>query len=323
MLEEPVYDLITGEPPPLAHAGVVNLYTREFFALARSRLRPGGIVTYWLPAIQIGEAVTRSVVRAFLEVFPGAVLLDGHSHQLILMGRKDGPLVLDPALARARAHASPQLLRDLRLTALDRVTEWVGTLAATPATLERATGGVAALTDDHPALEYEARVMVRDRQLPADLFSVEDSGVWCPRCEELPGDERDEIDGYLEVKAAWYASRAFLQAHPGGQSPPFQPRLSDRARRAAMRSVYLQDLLGSLPQAHRQALAAAQHGRYPAAVAQLTALARREPDQLRIQIDLASLLALAGREDESRSLVASLRREQPGDPIWRDWDGAR
>src|SRR5690606_25806959 len=29
------YDLITGEPPPPKNAGIVSLYTREFFALAR------------------------------------------------------------------------------------------------------------------------------------------------------------------------------------------------------------------------------------------------------------------------------------------------
>ena len=107
MLAEPTYDLITGEPPPLPHAGVVNLYTREFFELVRSRLRPGGIATYWLPAFQIGEAATRSVVRAFLEVFPGALLLDAHSQQLILIGRRDGPLVFDPA--RLREQLRPPL----------------------------------------------------------------------------------------------------------------------------------------------------------------------------------------------------------------------
>ena len=34
------YDLITLEPPPIAYAGVSALYSREFYALARSRLKP-------------------------------------------------------------------------------------------------------------------------------------------------------------------------------------------------------------------------------------------------------------------------------------------
>ena len=71
------YDLITGEPPPIPHAGVVALYSREFFALARSRLRPGGLISYWFPIRQAAPDAARSLVRAFVDVFPESVLLSG------------------------------------------------------------------------------------------------------------------------------------------------------------------------------------------------------------------------------------------------------
>ena len=43
------FDLITGEPPPPKLAGIVSLYTREYFSLVRERLTERGITTYWLP----------------------------------------------------------------------------------------------------------------------------------------------------------------------------------------------------------------------------------------------------------------------------------
>src|SRR5262249_58461845 len=43
------YDLITLEPPPILFAGVASLYSREFYALARSRLKPGGCGTRRVP----------------------------------------------------------------------------------------------------------------------------------------------------------------------------------------------------------------------------------------------------------------------------------
>src|ERR1700722_5066090 len=43
------YDLITLEPPPPSSAGVVNLYSRDFYALAASRLNPNGLFAQWLP----------------------------------------------------------------------------------------------------------------------------------------------------------------------------------------------------------------------------------------------------------------------------------
>ena len=45
MQPEGTYDLVTLEPPPIAYAGVGSLYSREFYTLARSRLKPGGYLT--------------------------------------------------------------------------------------------------------------------------------------------------------------------------------------------------------------------------------------------------------------------------------------
>jgi spermidine synthase len=44
------YDLITIDPPPpVEAAGSSMLYSQEFYAAARKRLRPGGILAQWLP----------------------------------------------------------------------------------------------------------------------------------------------------------------------------------------------------------------------------------------------------------------------------------
>ena len=39
--------------PPIAFAGVSSLYSVEFYRLARSRLKPGGFLTQWLPLYQV------------------------------------------------------------------------------------------------------------------------------------------------------------------------------------------------------------------------------------------------------------------------------
>jgi predicted membrane-bound spermidine synthase len=63
------FDLITAEPPPPAYAGVVNLYTREYFRLLYDRLAEGGIATYWLPIASVSEATGQAVLRAFCDAF--------------------------------------------------------------------------------------------------------------------------------------------------------------------------------------------------------------------------------------------------------------
>jgi hypothetical protein len=287
MQSEETYDLITGEPPPITEAGIVHLYTREFFELARSRLRERGFVTYWLPIYQVGEGVARSVVRSFREVFPGAVLLSGHQSELLLVGRKGASLELPRDLQR-RIDADPALKRELRWISLDHAADWVALLAGTDATLERATRDAPAVTDDRPLLEYGSPAWRDDRRLPADLFSLADVEVWCPACRapELAASEREAIEGALEVVGAYYRSRAFLVPTSGQR---FAPRLSAAGRDAVQRSRYLREVTGRLPRAQGDAANLRQHGRIGEALARLERLVAVRPDDGLARLDLADL----------------------------------
>jgi predicted membrane-bound spermidine synthase len=64
------YDVITIDPPPpVEAAGSSLLYSEEFYAIVKQRLRPGGILQQWLPPK--GDAFVRaSVARALKESFP-------------------------------------------------------------------------------------------------------------------------------------------------------------------------------------------------------------------------------------------------------------
>ena len=77
------YDVITSEPPPPNHAGVVNLYTREYYAAARRVLAPGGVLAQWLPIFQLSESDTRTIVSAFVAEFPHTALFYGARYQWI------------------------------------------------------------------------------------------------------------------------------------------------------------------------------------------------------------------------------------------------
>jgi spermidine synthase len=83
------YDIITGEPPPPKVAGVVNLYTREYFELVRKRLAPGGIHTYWLPVHNLTPQDTRAILNAYCDVFPDCSLWVGMGLEWMLMGTRD------------------------------------------------------------------------------------------------------------------------------------------------------------------------------------------------------------------------------------------
>jgi len=91
------FDLITGEPPPPRNAGVVNLYTREYFQLIHDRLAEGGIVTYWLPLHELTEVSAKAILGAFCDVFEDCSLWNGMGRDLMMVGTRNaqGPVSED------------------------------------------------------------------------------------------------------------------------------------------------------------------------------------------------------------------------------------
>lgn len=89
------FDLITGEPPPPRTAGVVNLYTREYFELMRRRLTEGGMVTYWLPMHSVSEESAKSILKSFCQVFADCSLWHGSGADLMMVATRDakGPVL--------------------------------------------------------------------------------------------------------------------------------------------------------------------------------------------------------------------------------------
>jgi spermidine synthase len=84
------YDLITAEPPPPQQAGVVNLYTQEYFTLIRARLETHGLASYWLPLNSLRERDAMAIVKAFCLAFPDCSLWAGGGLDLILLGSNGG-----------------------------------------------------------------------------------------------------------------------------------------------------------------------------------------------------------------------------------------
>lgn len=76
LVRKSLYDVITIDPaPPIYSAGTVNLYTREFLELCKSRIDKNGVVCLWLPHGPSSELLM--IMKTFVNVFPGASLWGG------------------------------------------------------------------------------------------------------------------------------------------------------------------------------------------------------------------------------------------------------
>jgi len=143
------YDVITGEPPPPKSAGIVNLYSREYFQLVRERLAEGGIATYWLPVLHLEPRETFSVVKGFCDVFQDCSLWTGFGHEWMLVGTR-GMAAPVSEERFARQWSDPVVAPRLKAAGFESPAQLGATFLADAAQLSALTAAVDPLVDDHP-----------------------------------------------------------------------------------------------------------------------------------------------------------------------------
>jgi len=154
------YDLITAEPPPPAAAGVVNLYTSEYFELIRERLREGGFASYWLPVEQMDPTEARAIVAAFCASFPDCSLWAGAGMEWILLGSRDARGGLSEQQISWQ-WSDATLGAHLAAVGLERPEQLGATFLADSAFLAAWSGTTPPLVDDRPGRAPRMRKVVR------------------------------------------------------------------------------------------------------------------------------------------------------------------
>jgi spermidine synthase len=162
------FDVIVSEPPLLETAGVVNLFTREFYELVRERLAPGGVFCQWVPSFEFSRPQHALVLRTFLEVFPEATLWGSPLYaDTVLVGSR-GPARLDFAEI-ARRMAEPAVARDLAESGIADPLELLSWFAVSAPELRAYCGPGPVLSDDRTVLDF---VMPRERRRATTLRPV-------------------------------------------------------------------------------------------------------------------------------------------------------
>ena len=148
------YDVVSVDTLDPKHAGNGNLYTREFYALSRRVLRPGGIFVQWLPYHQVDNESLKLIARTFQHVYPHATLwLNRFKGYALLVGTLE-PLRIDVGRLEAQFRV-PAVQRDLAEVHVATAWQLLEGLTMRPETLRRYTAGSDRLnTYDHPYVEF-------------------------------------------------------------------------------------------------------------------------------------------------------------------------
>ena len=301
------YDLITLEPPPIAYAGVAALYSKEFYALARARLKPKGFISQWLPAYQVPNATTLAMIRAFVEVFPQAVLISGAEADLVLIGANDSRIEIDPARLAAVLARAPAVQADLQRLDLGSVREIVGTFVGSAQTLAEATRDSPPVTDDRPLQEYGVRSLLNfGEAVPASVVDLTQVAAWCPKSfvDGKPVHLVEGLDTYFALLDRAYKASAVDVARVR--------RLAVGRPRVIAGSAYLGAIVPESADLHNTlGIALAARGKIHEAIAEFGEALRLDPDSAMTHWHAGAALAAVGAREEA---IAHLRRSVQLDP---------
>ena len=73
--------------------GCAALNTVEYYEMCKAHLKPGGVMTLWIPLYESNSDTVKSVIATFFKVFPNGVLwsndVDGEGYDAVLFGQAE------------------------------------------------------------------------------------------------------------------------------------------------------------------------------------------------------------------------------------------
>jgi len=170
------YDVIRLDPPELHTAGIVNLYTREFYELARDHLLPGGMFSIWVNIVMTPEADLRLLVRTLAKVFPYVSVWHGPFGYSWVINGSMTPHDPDMRLLLAR-YAEPAVASDLASIGVPDPIAFLSHFVFTGAPLAAFAGDGPLVVDDHSRLDFSV-----PRSLDAFFgFANANTNAWLSR----------------------------------------------------------------------------------------------------------------------------------------------
>jgi spermidine synthase len=149
------YDVIISEPSNPWMTVAANLFTEDFFHMARTRVRPGGIFSQWIQNYYLPAEDLRSIVAAFRSAFPNVLLFETFGGVDLLMLGSEEPLTLDLETIETRM-AELKVRMDLGRIEMRRAVDVLTLFRLGTDEVEQLVAGAPRNTDDNARVEFSA-----------------------------------------------------------------------------------------------------------------------------------------------------------------------
>jgi hypothetical protein len=233
LADKNTYDVIISEPSNPWISGIANLYTREFFELAKSHLSEDGIMSQWFHMYSMSPADLKSVLQTFQAVFPHVSVWEPQSGDLVIIG-SNNPHQID--YSRFEDVLGYQRVQDdLRRIGIYNLRDLAEKFVMSGTELANYTAGAPLNTDSRPLIEFNAPRNLYAETLESNsrdmILSLGNGPVGVPIAEwivpTMDGISAPVIDlaisakqsaGELNWKSDWLIDRSLADSEDGGGS---------------------------------------------------------------------------------------------------------
>jgi spermidine synthase len=182
------FDIITSDPIHPWVKGAATLYTHEYFELVKRHLKPGGLVTQWVPLYESTMETVKSEMATFFAAFPDGIAWfnyqEGEQVDVVLFGQADpAPINVDEIVERFDRAENVEAAKSVRQVGFASAIDLLASYAGRGPDLAAWLKGAAINTDRDLRLQYLAGMglnedvqyqiyseLLQARRFPSGLF---------------------------------------------------------------------------------------------------------------------------------------------------------
>ncbi|MCP4214859.1 MAG: hypothetical protein GY765_09390 [bacterium] len=155
LADDATYDVILSDSIHPRFSGNGSLYTYDYYRLLKKRLKPGGVVSQWLPFYSITPKNLKMIIKSFYEVFPHTSVwyINNTINAYVIVIGKLGSGEIDYA-AMEKKLAIPAVHDDLKEIDCETTYKMLDFFFFAEDKVGEFVGDVPLHTDDNMAVEY-------------------------------------------------------------------------------------------------------------------------------------------------------------------------
>jgi len=168
LVSQKKYDIISSEPSNPWVKGMTNLFTEEYFRLAKSHLNPGGIMLQWIQLYSLDKGSLKAVLATLSRAFPNVIVWSSsHLQDLFLIGSNE-PIKIDFSRFQEKFE-NPEIKNDFQKIGISEPEEILANFIFSQEQIKNFSKGAKLHTDNYPILEFRAPMFLYKETLSGNL----------------------------------------------------------------------------------------------------------------------------------------------------------